>query len=127
MPNFFYQLLPFLRCINPYSRLISRRRRHSSGISVQEFAGTTCSPINNTISLPPPEQQPVFTRINTQPRSTPSPRSQQYIDDSLARFLRSPNPNGSPRIPYAQVCPSARLNRPENMESGLGDSLKLGA
>ncbi|WP_156792795.1 hypothetical protein [Rickettsiella massiliensis] len=126
MPNFFYQLLPFLRCINPYSRLISRRRRHSSGISVQEFAGTTCSPINNTISLPPPEQQPVFTRINTQPRSTPSPRSQQYIDDSLARFF-SPNPNGSPRIPYAQVCPSARLNRPENMESGLGDSLKLGA
>lgn len=123
MPNFFYQLLLFLRLINLHSRLISKRRRHSSGISLQEFPGTTSLPINNTISLPPEEQRPVFTLINTQSRSTPSPRSQQYTDDSLARFLRSPNSDGSLRIPYAQVCPSARFNRPESMGSGLEISL----
>jgi hypothetical protein len=126
MPNFFYPFLLFLRLINPHSRLISRQRRHSSGISLQEFPGTTSLAIKDTISLPPEAQRPIFTRINTQSRSTPNSRTQQNTDDSLARFLRSPNPDGSPRTPYAQVCPSARFNRPESMEGGLGKSLKVG-
>jgi hypothetical protein len=117
MRDFFYELLIFLRIISRRPRsMVERRSRQGSEISLQALSlPLTLSKKNPTI-LPLEEQSTSSLYSTTRLRSSSDGASPKNQDNALADFLRSPNPDGSPRISYAAVCPSAHFNRSEKTD-----------
>lgn len=126
MRNFFYELLIFLRIIYRRPRPIkaARRSRQGSEISLQELSLSSALSKTNPTIFPLEEQSTLSPHTTARLRSSSDGASPKNQDDTLADFLRSPNPDGSPRISYAAVCPSAHFNRPEKTDFPFEDDTK---